>query len=656
LPPLKKLSTFGVQFLLALATFCLLNYHLGTMSLQETSEGRYGSVARTMVESGSWLTPELNGLKHFTKPPLTYWLSALGMKFFGISEAAAKWFLPIIGAGTVLGCYQIGLLLFHARAALTSAFVLLSSTFFLALFRGLTADPLLTFLETWMVWGLLSWIKTEKSHCAKVFWVCAGLAMLTKGPPGLIPLLGLFPALWYLGEGGALKKLFQDTVGLAAFFLTGFGWYLAVCLQNKGLLSYFLLDETLHRVASGVHQRTQPWYFFLLVMLIGAFPWTPFLIETLWDSARRLRSDPKFHRVVLLAWFFIPFCLFSLASSKLAPYILPLMVPASLIIGEFLARRLHLAEDEPFAFQMGAALSVITLAMLGLVAIYVSLTEVIVHPILNKLTLFIALQFIFLAVFGYIFMNLRIGKGIIMVFGIAVPGILFFTLPYVEGHEELTKGSYLNGVRPLLQRVAKLPPGALVVNVEEMLESIPFYTNRVIPTWEVTRETRFEPELAKTRALFGPETLRALATDSLYLLVRRKDLATTTRAVGRELIPVETCGMWGLYSLGQFASFPAILPPPEPTATGGESIAGLPASSASSVASTATSTSSTGASWPSPLPVAGVPERIAVTPAASSAPLLATASATGKAPESRLTALRAIPALPSGPTPPKFFQ
>src|SRR5437870_4481556 len=60
-------------FLLALAIFVLF-FKLGTRGLNEPDEGRYAEVGREMAASGDWLVPRLNGVEHFSKPPVTYWV------------------------------------------------------------------------------------------------------------------------------------------------------------------------------------------------------------------------------------------------------------------------------------------------------------------------------------------------------------------------------------------------------------------------------------------------------------------------------------------------------------------------------------------------------------------------------------------------------
>ena len=51
---------------------------LGDVGLLGPDEPRYAAIGRAMASSGDWVTPRLWGEAWFEKPPLLYWLTALG--------------------------------------------------------------------------------------------------------------------------------------------------------------------------------------------------------------------------------------------------------------------------------------------------------------------------------------------------------------------------------------------------------------------------------------------------------------------------------------------------------------------------------------------------------------------------------------------------
>ena len=120
----KDLSLLFLMFGVAFFQF------LGTIPLIDPDEGRYAEIPREMLERGDFITPFLNYVKYFEKPPLHYWLNALSFSLFGENEFAARFPGALMGLMTVLLTYHVGRKLFGRRegllAALILAFVLLA--------------------------------------------------------------------------------------------------------------------------------------------------------------------------------------------------------------------------------------------------------------------------------------------------------------------------------------------------------------------------------------------------------------------------------------------------------------------------------------------------------------------------------------------------
>lgn len=546
-----RLSPMTIQWLIGIAAFALIAFQLGTQSLFETSEGRYASVSRAMAEGGSLLKPELNGVAHFTKPPITYWAGALGMKLFGISETGAKAFLPFAAALTAIGCYRIGMLLTSVRGALCGTIVLLTSLFFAVQFRGLTADPLLAMFETWMIWALIRYCTKPSNAVAYGFWALAGFTFLTKGPPGLLPLLGLIPGIALRGGGDSLKSLLKHAKGWLLFAVIGLGWYIWAGVNVPGLFRYFIFDETFARVASESHGRSGPFYYFIGVMIAGMFPWTAFFAGGVVKNFREAKSKDKPWSLPVLLWFAVPFVVLSLAKSKLAPYALPLVVPASLITGFYLSNLFSDDQKDAFAYGLESALTIIFFAFVGVTIMTLSLMGALPDPKISKIAFFISFYFVFLAVFGYAFMNMGIVKGIILVLGVTVPGIMLMLLPAINGDEILLKGGdELPGYRRFLLKTKELPANARILFVNHVLESSRFYTGRDIPTWNVKRETRFDPRAEKL-VLFGPDILKMAAAPDLYLLMRHSSREEVRNITKYNIDEISRHGKWGLYVCGR---------------------------------------------------------------------------------------------------------
>src|SRR3982751_1797075 len=96
----------GVLLVLVIASIWLAN--IGHRVLQHPDEGRYAEIAREMSVTGNWLTPRLNGLKYFEKPPLQYWVTAATFDAFGASAWTARLWPVLAGLFAVLAVAYAG--------------------------------------------------------------------------------------------------------------------------------------------------------------------------------------------------------------------------------------------------------------------------------------------------------------------------------------------------------------------------------------------------------------------------------------------------------------------------------------------------------------------------------------------------------------------
>jgi 4-amino-4-deoxy-L-arabinose transferase len=142
-------------------------------------------------------------------------------------------------------------------------------------------------------------------------------------------------------DRSALRRLFGWDA-LAAFAVVGLTWYAIVAVREPGVLRYFLVEEVVARVASGMHRNAE-WYgalkIYLPTIVLGTLPWLPLLLWTSWKRRRgfidRVRCDDELRLVA--CWLVLPFAVFVLARSRLPLYLLPMFVPLALIAARVLA-------------------------------------------------------------------------------------------------------------------------------------------------------------------------------------------------------------------------------------------------------------------------------------------------------------------------------
>ncbi|MGE5218716.1 MAG: ArnT family glycosyltransferase, partial [Chloroflexota bacterium] len=102
-------------------------YKLGERALWSPGEGRYSEIAREMLASGNYLTPQLVGVSFFDKPPFFIWLETLSIKLFGLNEWALRLWPALLAVVGCLIVYIAGRKLFGRSSGVISAYVLATS-------------------------------------------------------------------------------------------------------------------------------------------------------------------------------------------------------------------------------------------------------------------------------------------------------------------------------------------------------------------------------------------------------------------------------------------------------------------------------------------------------------------------------------------------
>ncbi len=328
-------------------------YELGGRALWSPDEGRYAEIPREMVASGDYLTPRLNGVKYFEKPPLVYWLEAGAIRLFGVNEWALRAWPALFALFGCLAVYFTGRKLYGRRAGLFAAGVLAISPLYDFMGGILTLDmPLTAFLTAAMCAFLLG-IRAPPGAMRRTllygFYICVALAVLTKGLVGIV-IPGMVIAVWILllGEWRVLREM-QLPSGFIVFLAIAAPWHVLVARANPEFAQFYFIHEHFQRYLTTVHHRYQPVWFFVPILLAGFYPFTALLPYALRDVMRGLWVRRREHgdSWFLLLWALLPFVFFSLSDSKLVPYILPIWPPLALLVGRWLAKKWE--GDTPFA-------------------------------------------------------------------------------------------------------------------------------------------------------------------------------------------------------------------------------------------------------------------------------------------------------------------
>lgn len=322
--------------LLVLAAALALAFDMGGYPLFDPDEGRNAEVAREMAESNDYLLPRLNGLPYLDKPVVYFAAAAAVMEVLGPTETAAR--LPAYGF--TLATIAVVILFARRRwgpdAGWLAGLALATMPIVLVYARTTIFDSALALCTTVAI--LAFW--DERPVLA---WAAIGLGAITKGPVAiLVPLITLMP--FALLTGRPLRRLFP-LAGLGAFALVALPWFLAVSARIPEFPHYVFVRETFERVTTPAFRRLGPWWYFLPILPVAAFPWIVPVAASArgrywrWAwLARRVNGSAQ-EAVLLACWIAGPLLFFSLNQSKLPQYILPLMPAVALAAARLFTAR-----------------------------------------------------------------------------------------------------------------------------------------------------------------------------------------------------------------------------------------------------------------------------------------------------------------------------
>lgn len=338
-------------FLLVLLTFSLFFFRLGSWAFFDADEGRYGSIPREMAESGDFITPTLNQIKFFDKPPLLYWGIAASYKLFGFSEAAARLIPALAALMGVVFAWQLGRRMFSERTGLLAAVILSTSLMWPLLARVVITDMLVSSLLfiSLAVWWMAHTQTIPKRRLTfyAAFWAVMALAVLSKGPVNLVLAGGAIVLYCALArQWSALKATFQP-VGLAVFFAVAAPWFIAVALHNPEFNHYFWYDQHIARffgesISGADHIRGIDYFIKLIPVIL--FPWSVFIPVAIFAAVKAWKQPDTPRRragVFLLSIVIFILAFYSTSSSKLITYLLPILPPIAILLAAYFDRLLN---------------------------------------------------------------------------------------------------------------------------------------------------------------------------------------------------------------------------------------------------------------------------------------------------------------------------
>jgi 4-amino-4-deoxy-L-arabinose transferase-like glycosyltransferase len=491
------------------------------LGLVGADEPRYAQIAHEMLDRfdsahtlkgklSACVTPYLYGRPWLEKPALYYWRAMFVFQEVGVHDWAAR--LP----STSFAFIMAALIYLHMRrfrrgGHLDAALITVGCAAIIGFARGASTDMQMAAPLCIGLLGWYAWYETGSKFWLFDIYFFTAVATLAKGP------VAPFLAFMVVASFAALRKewsLLRRSIwwpGIILYFAVVLPWFVAVQHQNPTFFREFFLEHNLARFATNRFQHQQPFWYYVVVVVLGVMPWTVIAGRALWDgiqtSVAEWRLRHSNHRKLkepgpgdafpefLVLWALIPIIFFSFSQSKLPGYILPSIPPITILTGDYLFRRrgpgLNRWELGGHALLSGV-MTMFTLLLPWFVVQGPKMPPA--RPMMVALLAATgAALLIVIVVKGFGVARLRlVTSGVLVVLVLFLYGVgPFFFIPAVDASKRvirLVDRSY--SARPLAERLAGVAPlneTVAVFRVRRDVEyGLAFYRNHEVANYEET--------------------------------------------------------------------------------------------------------------------------------------------------------------------------
>lgn len=292
-----------------------------------------------MIVSGNYTTVQVGFEPFWEKPPLFIWLQVLCMKIFGINEYAARLPNALVGTATLLILFNIGSKLKNYRFGLLWAMIYTGSLLPHFYFKFGIIDPLFNlfiFLSLYQTILTVEERVFDKKYALKA-GLFSGLAVLTKGPVGLLLLLltfGVYMAITQFKKFPHIKAFGWFAL---SFVLVVCSWFTFNILNNGWDLFVQFIQYQVNLFATPMAGHAQPFYYHFVVILFGCFPLSFFAIPALRSKVLATPAPYNF-RLWMACLFWVVLILFSIVTTKIVHYSSMCYLPLSFLATAYLYR------------------------------------------------------------------------------------------------------------------------------------------------------------------------------------------------------------------------------------------------------------------------------------------------------------------------------
>ena len=335
------------------------------MGLVGADEPRYAQIAHEMLDRfdsahtvhdklSACVTPYLYGRPWLEKPALYYWRAMFVFQEFGVHDWSAR--LPSASFAFIM----VALIYLHMRrfrrgGHLDAALITVACAGIIGFSRGASTDMQMAAPLCIGLLGWYAWYETDSKFWLFDIYFFTGIATLAKGPVAPLLALVIVCAFAALRKEWSIVRRSLWWPGVLLYFAIVLPWFIAVQHQNPTFFHEFFMNQNLQRFATNRYQHEQPFWYYIVVILLSLMPWTVVALRALWDGIEtsvaewKLRHAPNAKKKVnrpgdafpefLVLWALIPIVFFSLSKSKLPGYVLPSVPPITILTGDYLFRR-----------------------------------------------------------------------------------------------------------------------------------------------------------------------------------------------------------------------------------------------------------------------------------------------------------------------------
>ncbi len=295
------------------------------------AESKYVEIPREMLVTGDWITPQLDFVPYYTKPPLSFWITAIGYKIFGVHPWVAR---SVNIAWAFFLSFLIGIFASHIYGKgvgpiASACFLLTSEVFAYSLDAGIE----FALISCITLSLLFFWIFLEKGQkrYMRYFYFCMGVGYLIKGLLGIfIPLAVVIFFLIFTKRFLEIKKL-GDPVGISILLILVLPWTIIMSIKHPDFFKYYILNEHIGRLIGkrDTSEALYPTSLFLAHVIGEFFPWIMYLPILLIGIYRRHSEKST---IYLLLWIIVPLSLFSLSKNKVDFYGMHIYPPLIILL------------------------------------------------------------------------------------------------------------------------------------------------------------------------------------------------------------------------------------------------------------------------------------------------------------------------------------